>query len=67
MRREKQTSKAFYKYAETGEIFVIERRWDGVILGNCKASEPLKDLDSDRCSLDANLWVAENSDKLVLM
>jgi hypothetical protein len=24
MRREKQTSKAFYKHAETGEIFVID-------------------------------------------
>ena len=35
MRREKQTTKAFYKHTETGEIFVIEKRWDGIMLGSC--------------------------------
>ncbi len=33
MRREKQTSKDFYKHSETGEIFCIENRWDGVLIG----------------------------------
>ena len=67
MRREKQTTKDFYRHSETGEILVIERRWDGVILGSCPATEPLKDVGSYRCSLDANMWIAENSDKLVLI
>ncbi len=35
MRHEKQTSKDFYKHSETGEIFCIERRWDGVLIGSC--------------------------------
>lgn len=35
MRSEKQTSKDFYKHRETGEIFCIERRWDGVLIGSC--------------------------------
>lgn len=66
MRREQQTSRDFYRHAETGEIIVIERSWSGAILGSCPAKEPLKDLDSYECKPDNNVWIAENSDKLVL-
>ncbi|HUW21023.1 MAG TPA: hypothetical protein VMW16_17120 [Sedimentisphaerales bacterium] len=52
---------------ETGEIFVIERRRDGVILGSCKTSEPLKDLDAYECPTENNLWLQEQSNKLMLM
>ncbi|TKJ34626.1 MAG: hypothetical protein CEE38_17290 [Planctomycetes bacterium B3_Pla] len=67
MRREKQTTKAFYKHSETDQVLVIERRCDGAIVGSCPATEPLKNLDSYQCSLDANLWIQESSDRLELM
>ena len=67
MRRDKKTSKDFYKHSESNEIFVIERRWDGTILGSCPAMEPLKDLDAYKCKTDNNLWLAEISDKLILI
>ena len=67
MRHEKQTIKDFYRHCETGEILVIERQWDGVILGSCRASEPRKDLDAYDCRPDNNVWLSENNDKLVLM
>jgi hypothetical protein len=31
MKREKETTKAFYEHTETGEILSIARRWDGVL------------------------------------
>jgi len=53
MRREKQTSRDFYQHNETGEIFCIERRCDGVLIGSCgPLSEPLKDLDDYECNAD---------------
>ncbi|MHC4331941.1 MAG: hypothetical protein ACYSWW_27900 [Planctomycetota bacterium] len=67
MRREKKISRAFYKHTESGQILVIEQRWDGAILGSCPAKEPLKDLDSYQCTDRNNIWVAENSNKLVRM
>lgn len=39
---------------------------DGAILGSCRATEPLRDVDSYKCTPDNNVWLAENSDKLVL-
>lgn len=65
MRHEKQTTKAFYEHTETGELLVIERRWDGTIIGSCPATEPLRDVDDYPCTPDNNLWLAENSDKLM--
>ncbi len=62
-----QTTKAFYRHTETGDILVIERRWDGVLISSCPASKPLKDLDSYECKPDNNLWIQDNSDKLILM
>ena len=67
MRHEEQTEKAFYVHAETSEILVIERRWDGVIIGSCPATEPFRDADSYDCTPDNNVWLAEQSDKLLLM
>jgi len=46
---------------------VVERRWDGAIVGSCPAAEPLKDLDSYEVSGRDNVWLADNSDKLLLM
>ena len=66
MKKSKQTSKDFYQHTETGQVLVIERRPDGAILGSCPASEPLKDLDSYECKPDNNVWVQENSHKLIL-
>ena len=67
MRPEKQITKAFYKHYETGQIFVVERRHDGAILGSCLAKEPLKDLDSYEVTDKDNVWLSEVSDKLLLM
>jgi hypothetical protein len=66
MRREKQISRDFYRHAETGEIFVVERRWDGTILGSCPAAEPLMDLGKYTCTDTNNIWLAENSDNMIL-
>jgi len=53
MKPENQTSKYFYQHSETGEIFVIERRWDGVLLGSYgPLSEPLKGPDDYDCKAD---------------
>jgi hypothetical protein len=59
--------RAFYKHCETGEIVVLEKRADGIILSSCPATEPLRDLDSYECKPDNNLWLQENSDKLILL
>ena len=66
MKRSKETTRAFYKHAESGQILVIERRVDGTILGSCPATEPLRDVGSYECKADNNLWVQENSDRLLL-
>jgi len=66
VKKEKQTTRAFYRHAETGQLIVIERQADGTILGSCPVSEPLKALVSYECKADNNLWVQENSHKLVL-
>ena len=34
MRHEKQTNRDFYPDSETGEIFCIEKSWDGVVNGS---------------------------------
>ena len=62
-----KTSKAFYRHSETGQILVVEKRWVGVLPGSCPASEPLKDVDIYECKPDNNLWLMENSDKLILI
>ena len=62
MRHENRITKDF-----SGEILVIERRWDGTILGSCPASEPLKELDSYECRPDNNVWIQEQSGKLILV
>jgi hypothetical protein len=62
-----KTAKAFHKHDETGQITVVERRHDGVILGSCPAREPLKPLDSYVCTDKNNVWLAEVSDKLMLL
>ena len=67
MRCEKHTTKNFYQHTIAGEILVIERQWNGAILGSCPASEPLKDLDSYECKPDRNIWLVEESDKWLLI
>ena len=56
MGREKQTSKDFYRDSETGDIFCIEKRWDGVLLGSCGPlpEDNLKDLDEYECTNNVN-------------
>jgi hypothetical protein len=67
MRCEKQKSKNFYRDTETGQLYVIERRWDGTIIGSCPAKEPLRDLDDYECTNKNNLWIQDIYDKLVLI
>jgi hypothetical protein len=68
MKPENQTSKYFYRHSETGEIFIIERRWDGVLIGSCSPlSEPLKRWYEYEITHKNNLWIQENRDRLMLM
>ncbi|MHC4538309.1 MAG: hypothetical protein ACYTEK_06495 [Planctomycetota bacterium] len=67
MRRDKEITRAFYRHSETGEIVVLEKREDGVIVGSRSASEPLRDLSSYEVSEKDNVWLAEQSNKLMLM
>lgn len=67
MRKEQQISRDFFKHSETGEIIVVERRCDGVILGSCTAKQPLQDLDSYICKPGNNVWIQEQSNKLILL
>ena len=65
MKPEKQTSKDFYRHSETGEIFIIERRWDGVLIGSCgPLSEPLKRWYEYEITNKNNLYIQENSYRL---
>ena len=64
---EQQTTRAFYRHAESGQVIVVERRWDGTILGNCLATVPLKDLADYELSSDNNAWIESQNDKLILM
>jgi len=66
VRKSKGTSKDIYQHTETGQVLVIERWSDGAVLGSCPASEPLRDVGSYECKPDNNVWVQENSHKLVL-
>lgn len=66
VQKKKRTTKDFYHHIDTGAILVMERRADGVIVGSCPASEPPKDVDGYECKPDNNLWVQENSHKLIL-
>ena len=65
--KSEQTSKDFYRDTETGQIYVIERRWDGTILGSCAATEPLKDLDAYECTNENNLWIQDINDRLIMI
>ena len=68
MKPENQTRKYFYRHSETGEIFIIERHWDGVLSGSCgPLSEPLKGWYDYEITPKNNLWIQENSDRLELM
>jgi len=67
MKREKQTSRAFYRHSDTGQIVVIEQRSDGAIVASCPATEPLRELEFYQCKADNNLWVMENNNRLVLI
>ena len=63
----KQTSKNAYRHIETGDVIVIEKRWDGAIIGSAgPLSEPLRSLDSYECTDKNNVWLMDNSDKLIL-
>jgi hypothetical protein len=62
IRGEKQTTKAFYKHSESNEIFVIEHRWDGVLIGSCgPLSGPLKNRDDYEITNKNNLYTDEEN------
>ena len=63
-----KTSKDFYRHSDTGEIFAIERRWDGAMLRSCGPlkEESLRALESYDYTDKLNLWLQEVSDKLIL-
>jgi hypothetical protein len=64
-----QTSKSFFRHAMTGEIYAVEHRWDGELVGSAGPlpEDGLKDLDSYEYRPDRNDWIHDNSDKLILI
>ena len=69
MRLDKQISRNFYKDTETGDIFCIEKSWDGVVLGSCGPLQEnnLKNPEDYECTLQNTLWLQDISDRLVLL
>ena len=69
MRHEKEITKEFYRDPETGEIFCIEKRWDGVLLGSFGplVEDNLKAPEDYICTDENNLWIQGISNRLVLM
>jgi hypothetical protein len=61
-------SKAFYRHVDTGDIYAIERCWDGGIVGSAGPLQEndLKDLDNYEYTADRNGWLMDASDKLIL-
>lgn len=64
-----KTSKDFYRHRDTGEIFAVERQWDGKVVGSYGplTENGLKDLDSYEYTPDRNDWLKDASDKLILI
>ncbi len=64
-----QTSKDFYEHGETGEIYAIERRRTGEIVGSAGPlpENDLKHLDSYDYTPERNDWLNDASDKLILV
>lgn len=64
-----ETDKDFYRHSETGEIFAVERTWDGEIVGSAGplAEDALRSLDDYEYKPDRNDWLKDNNDKLILM
>lgn len=64
-----KTSKSFYRHRDTGEVFAIERQWDGTLVGSCGplTENDLKDLVSYEYTPERNDWLRDASDKLILI
>lgn len=64
-----QTTKNFYRHSDTGEIYAVEVRWNGEVVGSCGplAENDLKDLNSYEYTSDKNEWLQEVNAKLLLM
>ncbi len=63
-----KTIKHFRQHVETGDIYAIEQRSDGRLVGSCGplVEDNLKDLDSYDYSNEQNNLVQENIDRLIL-
>ncbi|MHC4439356.1 MAG: hypothetical protein ACYS3S_18535 [Planctomycetota bacterium] len=67
-RNEKEASRDFYEHKETGEIFVIEHKWDGTIVGSSgPLSKPFRRREDYKITGEKNLWIRENCYKLIIM
>ncbi len=64
-----KTSKSFYQHNDTGDIYAIERRWMGGVVGSAGPlpENDLKDLDSYDYTPERNDWLKDASDKLILI
>ena len=67
--KKQRTSKDFYQHRDTAEIFAIERKWSGGIVGSAGPlpEDTLSDLDSYEYTPDRNDWLNDASDKLILI
>lgn len=63
-----KTSKDFYQHRDTGEVYAIERQWDGTLVGSYGplTESDLRDLDSYEYTPERNDWLKDASDKLIL-
>ena len=62
------TTKYFYRHISNGDIYAIEIRWDGLIVGSAGpfADDTLRPLDDYNYRPDRNAWLQSVNDKLIL-
>jgi len=61
------TTKQFYQHLETGNLYAIERSWDGHIVGSAgPLDEPLQEPEDYEYTADLNDWLESQNDKLLL-
>lgn len=63
-----ETSRNFYKNAETNEVFVIETDWQGHVIASCGPVEgTLQAPDTYELTTDRNAELQAVNDKLILV
>jgi hypothetical protein len=65
-----QTYKWFYRHAETGSLYAIERSWDGHIVSSAGPFDEVidpEDIESYKFNSVLNEWLETQNDKLILI